>query len=128
MTAPSRGNFVPDPSADPLQAIFYSFQESDAVPISSNLRKGVVVVENPLLETRALNDIPSQVVDTELDLLNTVVDLVLDLDPDVIAGWEVQSLSWGYLGARGQQYGLLPKATTSNYDADQKSQVSILGS
>jgi DNA polymerase zeta len=106
MTAPSRGNFVPDPSTDPLQAIFYSFQESDAVPISSNLRKGVIVVGNPLLEIRALSDIPSQVVDTELDLLNTVVDLVLDLDPDVIAGWEVQSSSWGYLGARGQQYGL----------------------
>jgi DNA polymerase zeta len=106
MTAPSRANFVPDPNADPLQAIFYSFQESDAVPVSSNLRKGVIVVGNPLLEIRALSDIPSQVVDTELDLLNTIVDLVLDLDPDIIAGWEVQSSSWGYLGARGQQYGL----------------------
>jgi DNA polymerase zeta len=106
VTAPSRGNFVPDPGADPLQAIFYSFQESDAVPISSNLRKGVIVVGNPLLEIRALNDIPSQVVDTELDLLNSVVYLVLDLDPDVITGWEVQSSSWGYLGTRGQQYGL----------------------
>lgn len=106
MTAPSRGNFVPDPNADLLQVIFYSFQESDAVSISSNLRKGVIVVWNPLLEIRGLSDIPSQVVDTELDLLNTVVDLVLDLDPDVIAGWEVQSSSWGYLGTRGQQYGL----------------------
>jgi DNA polymerase zeta len=106
MTAPSRSNLVPDPSADPLQAIFYSFQESDAVPISDNLRKRVIVVGNPLLEIRALSDIPSQVVDTELDLLNTVVDLVLDFDPDVITGWEVQSSSWGYLGARGQQYGL----------------------
>jgi len=106
MTAPSRGNLVPDPSADPLEAIFYSLQESDAVPILSNLRKGVIVVGNPLQETRALRDIPSQVVDTELDLLNTIIDLVLDLDPDVIAGWEVQSLSWGYLGARGRQYGL----------------------
>lgn len=105
MTAPSRGNLVPDSSADPLEAIFYSFQESD-VPISSNLRNGVIIVGNPLLEIWALRDIPSQVVDTELDLLNTVVDLVLDLDPDVIVGWEIQSLSWGYLGARGKQYGM----------------------
>jgi DNA polymerase zeta len=93
------------------------------------LRKGVIVVWNPLLEIRALGDVPSQVVDTELDLLNTIVDLVLDLDPDVIAGWEVQSSSWGYLGARGQQYGLCQgNYAEQNYDADQKSQVSILGS
>ena len=109
MIAPSRANLVPDPNTDPLQAIFYSFQESDAVPITSNLRKGVIIVRNPLLEIRALRDIPSQVVDTELDLLNTAVDLVLDIDPDVIAGWEVQNSSWGYLGARGQQYGVWPR-------------------
>ncbi len=83
------------------------------MPISSNLRKGVIIVGNPLLDIRALRDIPSQVVDTELDLLNTLVDLVLDLDPDVISGWEVQSSSWGYLGARGQQYGLCDQ---DNYD------------
>jgi len=104
--APSRGDFVPDPSVDPLEAISYSFQESDVVPISPNLRKGVIIVGNPLMDIRALRDIPSQVVDTELDLLSTIVDLVLDLDPDVISGWEVQNSSWGYLGARGQQHGL----------------------
>jgi len=78
-------------------------------PISSDLRKGVIIVGNALVDKRALRDIPSQIVDTELDLLNTLVDLVLDLDPDVISGWEVQSSSWGYLGARGQQYGLRPR-------------------
>jgi DNA polymerase zeta len=30
---------------------------------------------------------------------------VVDLDPDIIAGWEIQNSSWGYLGARGSQYG-----------------------
>jgi DNA polymerase zeta len=69
------------------------------------LRKGVIILENAVLDARALRDIPSQIVATELDLLNAAVDLVLDLDPDVITGWDVQSSSWGYLGARGQQYG-----------------------
>ncbi|KAI0296211.1 hypothetical protein BC826DRAFT_1005902 [Russula brevipes] len=98
-----------------LAAIFYSFQDSD-------LRKGVILVGSAPLDSRALRDIPSQVVATELDLLNTVVDLVLDLDPDVVSGWEVQSSSWGYLGARGKQYGLdigelisrAPGGTSSN--------------
>jgi DNA polymerase zeta len=33
------------------------------------------------------------------------VDVLLDLDPDVVCGWEIQSSSWGYLGARGHKYG-----------------------
>jgi DNA polymerase zeta len=105
----SRGEFVPDPNADPLAAIFYSFQDSDVEPTSSNLRKGVIIIGSAPLDSRALRDIPSQVVATELDLLNTVVDLVLDLDPDVVSGWEIQSSSWGYLGARGKQYGPCPR-------------------
>jgi DNA polymerase zeta len=75
-------------------------------PNSSDLRKGVIIVGNALLGSRVLRDIPSQVVATELDLLNTVVDILLDLDPDVVCGWEIQSSSWGYLGARGHKYGL----------------------
>ena len=75
-------------------------------PNSSDLRKGVIIVGNALLGSRVLRDIPSQVVATELDLLNMVVDVLLDLDPDVVCGWEIQSSSWGYLGARGHKYGL----------------------
>ncbi|KAI0003668.1 hypothetical protein BJV74DRAFT_876040 [Russula compacta] len=104
--APSRGEFVPDPNIDSLTAVFYSFQDSDVEPNSSNLQKGVIIVGNALQDLRSLRDVPSQVVATELDLLNKVVDLVLDLDPDVISGWEIQSSSWGYLGARGKHYGL----------------------
>lgn len=106
MTALSRGKFVPNPNADPLTAIFYSFQDSDVEPSSSDVRKGIIVVGNALLGSRVLRDIPSQVVATELDLLNTVVDVVLDFDPDVVCGWEIQSSSWGYIDARGQKYGM----------------------
>ena len=128
MTAPSRGELVPDPGVDPLVAIFYSFQDSDAEPISSNLRKGVIIVGNALMDTRALRDIPSQVVDTELDLLNAAVDLVFELDPDVITGWDVQSSSWGYLGARGQQYGLRPRQLRPTAMLTKTLQILILGS
>jgi DNA polymerase zeta len=42
----------------------------------------------------------------ELELLNRVVDIVLDLDPDIIIGWDVQNTSWGYLNARALYYGM----------------------
>ncbi|KAH8997309.1 hypothetical protein EDB92DRAFT_2030379 [Lactarius akahatsu] len=66
----------------------------------------LLFVGNSPKDSRTLCDVPSQIVATELDLLNVAIDLVLDLDPDIIAGWEIQSSSWGYLGARGSQYEL----------------------
>ncbi|KAH9004030.1 hypothetical protein EDB86DRAFT_3062394 [Lactarius hatsudake] len=104
--APSRGELVPDPRTDPLVAVFYSFNESGVESDSSDFRRGVIIVGDPPKDSRTLCDVPSQIVATELDLLNAAIDLVLDLDPDIIAGWEVQSSSWGYLGARGSQNGL----------------------
>jgi DNA polymerase zeta len=49
-----------------------------------------------------------KIVSTELDLLNHVADIVVDLDPDILVGWEIQTASWGYLNARGRQYGPSP--------------------
>ena len=41
----------------------------------------------------------------ELDLLNRLIDLIVEIDPDILTGWEVQAGSWGYLEARGQIHG-----------------------
>jgi DNA polymerase zeta len=46
-------------------------------------------------------------VEGELELINRIVDVVLDFDPDVVVGWEIQHASWGYLNARSQSYGSL---------------------
>ena len=43
--------------------------------------------------------------DNELDLVNKVIDLVHELDPDIVIGWEVQSASWGYLDSRSRALG-----------------------
>ncbi len=54
---------------------------------------------------RRLRSVKADFVDSELDLLNRVIDVILDFDPDIVSGWEVQAASWGYLGARGRTYG-----------------------
>jgi DNA polymerase zeta len=46
-----------------------------------------------------------QIVDSELDLINATIDVVNDLDPDIVVGWDTQLSSWGYLQARGASYG-----------------------
>lgn len=41
----------------------------------------------------------------EIDLINRVVDVVIDLDPDIITGWDIELSSWGYLDSRAETYG-----------------------
>jgi len=43
---------------------------------------------------------------SELDLINRLTDIVREQDPDILAGYEVQSSSWGYVIERARiQYG-----------------------
>jgi DNA polymerase zeta len=108
--APSRPGFVPDPGADEIVAVFYSFQGADDIYTHGGphnmYHTGMVTVENEQLNPSRLHNLRAETVSSELELLNRVADIVVDLDPDIIAGWEIQSASWGYLDARGQHYGL----------------------
>jgi DNA polymerase zeta len=107
--APNRGDRVPDPDVDEIAAVFWSFQgPNDGRALREACQTGIIVVGNEQLHPSRLRDFLVEVVDTELELLNKIVDVVVDLDPDIITGWEVQAASWGYLNFRGQQYGQSP--------------------
>lgn len=54
-----------------------------------------------------MRQVKMETFDTELDMLNRFIDLVIELDPDVLTGWEVQLNSWGFLNARSDTYGVL---------------------
>lgn len=106
-TAPNRCDLVPDPDMDEIAAVFWSFQgQNDGRALNVTCQTGIIVVESKQLNPSRLRDFLVEVVDTELELLNKIVDVVVDLDPDIVTGWEVQAASWGYLNARGRHYGL----------------------
>ena len=65
----------------------------------------IIAVHSEQFSQRRLRSVKAEFVDGELDLLNRVIDVIVDFDPDIISGWEVQAASWGYLGARGRSYG-----------------------
>ncbi|EGN99381.1 hypothetical protein SERLA73DRAFT_90742 [Serpula lacrymans var. lacrymans S7.3] len=65
----------------------------------------MVVVKNERLDPRRLRNFCVEVVPDELELLNKVIDIVIDVDPDIVVGWEVQTASWGYVNSRGRHYG-----------------------
>lgn len=93
---------------DEIVAVFWSFQDP-VDELASNLqparKTGIIVVKNKQLHQLRLRDFILEVVDTELELLNHVADVVMDLDPDIVTGWEIQAASWGYLSARGRECG-----------------------
>ncbi|KAJ7487607.1 hypothetical protein B0H11DRAFT_2157036 [Mycena galericulata] len=92
----------PSPELNEIVAAFYSLQGTDSSPLSS----GMVIVEPVSIpKPRSRND-QVDVVSSELALLNQIVDVVVDIDPDILVGWEIQAASWGYLNERGRQYGL----------------------
>jgi DNA polymerase zeta len=108
-SAPSRGNLVPNPGIDEIVSMCYSFQDSRHDVVGSRkIRSGKIVVENDSLHPRRLRNFELDVVPTELELINRVIDIIVDLDPDIVVGWEIQAASWGYLNARGLQYGSSP--------------------
>ncbi|TBU65073.1 hypothetical protein BD310DRAFT_944016 [Dichomitus squalens] len=105
--APSKDDHLPDPNDDEVAAVFYSFQSHDRDAVEPfTCDSGIIVVNSDQLNPRRLRNVKAEFVDSELDLLNRLIDVILDLDPDVLSGWEVQAASWGYLSARGRNYGL----------------------
>lgn len=91
---------------DEIVAVFYAYQESNDHDDTGDLYlSGVVAVHNDRTHPKRLRDHPIETVDTELELLNRVTDIIVEFDPDILAGWEIQSASWGYCEARGKAYG-----------------------
>jgi DNA polymerase zeta len=97
LTVPTEDEKVPNPDSDEVTAIFYAYRVSGTDFIQS----GTYVVEGVQLHPKRLGQPNVESFPTELELLNQVVDLVLELDPDILTGWEVQNNSWGYIQARG---------------------------
>lgn len=55
----------------------------------------------------ALDQCYMEVVDTEVELLNSLIDKIRDWDPEVLTGFELESWSWGYVMRRGCELGQL---------------------
>lgn len=106
----SRGRLLPDPEDDTINAVFYTFQSAvdDHDDRRAGYYSGVIAVSTASLSsTRQVGGLRIDLVDTENDLINKLIDQVLEWDPDVLCGWEIQGNSWGYLADRVKQYGSL---------------------
>lgn len=113
---------MPDPEKDEITAVFYCYQNEDETLPDTTKHRGyyagyLVVDSNAIRGGRVkLDGIPCQVVESELDLINAVIDMVKNWDPDVLAGWELHNASWGYISSRADQaFGAWPPSSPCDW-------------
>nr|CAB3265529.1 DNA polymerase zeta catalytic subunit-like [Phallusia mammillata] len=143
----TRLDLKPDPELDSIRAIFYAIQVDNAAQLES----GAFVVgsnkstsESCHILTRAgVTNLPVTYVGDEMELFSAFASMIVSLDPDILIGYEVQMLSWGYLLDRAGHLGVdlcrglsrVPGDETHNrhtaeadvYGADNASEIHIVG-
>ncbi|KAL4267165.1 DNA polymerase [Pleurotus pulmonarius] len=102
----SDGGRQPIPQEDEIAIVFFAFQGDHKAGDVLEVKHGIVAVDNEHIQPKRLRGHRIETISSELELLHRIVDIVIDLDPDILCGWEVQVSSWGYLQARGAVYGL----------------------
>ena len=106
----TRGNLSANPAEDEISCVFWSIQsEDEELEVNSHLpgvHVGVIYQgEDDTPEAKISKALRAEMDQqpTELDLINRLVDIVRDYDPDIITGYEVQNASWGYVIERARK-------------------------
>ena len=129
-----RSGLAPDPVHDAVEALFYCVQSDDESRFRMNGRNamyhvGMIVVgsdEFPFKRS-GLSGFDLTVVPTELVLFRTLIQRVREWDPDILTGYEIQSMSWGYLMERAvKKYGIQLHEDLSALNTDDGSNNSYL--
>ncbi|CAE8628076.1 unnamed protein product [Polarella glacialis] len=104
-----------DPTKDSVDAVCYALRPHGCVLGGRRLqppdqRGAIVVAESLSKQEEWKSSMPPesmklQLVSSEEELLEALVDFVRKADPDVCLGWEVRSRSWGFLLARARVLG-----------------------
>ncbi|KAG9640153.1 putative DNA polymerase zeta catalytic subunit, partial [Aureobasidium melanogenum] len=105
----SRSDLAPDPEHDEISCIIWSLKADDTDLVGNaghdDKYVGVIVLstEGDLAERmRKSIGVDVEEEDNELDVLNRLVDIVREYDPDILTGYEVHNSSWGYLIERAR--------------------------
>ncbi|KAF7990572.1 hypothetical protein HCN44_000377 [Aphidius gifuensis] len=110
--ANTRGDLLPDPQSDSINAIFYAIKKNiPPGPDVKPLEHGVIVViskgqyefDYDLQSNKhfAINHVSS-----EIELFERLIELISRTDPEIFIGWEIEFLSWGYLFQRAAKLDL----------------------
>ncbi|KAF2132340.1 hypothetical protein P153DRAFT_335156 [Dothidotthia symphoricarpi CBS 119687] len=103
--ANSRGSLVPDPAEDQIQAVFWKVEGEEENATTDRPSAGILCLStDDGIAERIAKQAPVEVEyeEDELELINRIVDIVRQFDPDILTGYEVHNGSWGYLIERAR--------------------------
>lgn len=116
-------NKLPNPATDEISVMFYKFADPNNMFAGQKL--GVMVNKHGFRNLCQLNlskferEIPGakiSIYNDETNMVNHFLEMVEDFDPDIISGFEINAMSWGYLVNRFQKkmdISLLPQLSRS---------------
>lgn len=106
----TRGSLLANPNEDEISCIFWCLHSEDEDLEVNSYLPGVHVGiiyhgegETPEAKISKAVKFDMEQEPTELDLINRLVDIVREHDPDIISGYEVQNGSWGYVIERARK-------------------------
>ena len=103
----TREALAPDPDHDEISCVFWCLElESEEEGNHGEAQIGIIALSGT--QGLAFNvprhtGIQIEEETFELDLINRIVDIVREHDPDVLTGFEVHNCSWGYIIERARQ-------------------------
>ncbi|KAI5950599.1 REV3 [Candida margitis] len=104
--SPPNSKLAVDPLRDPISFIFYSFDDANEMFAQSGTKSGVLVFNNHNYNIEFFNSLSKslglyiELFDEERKMVEKLVELVETYDPDILSGYEVNSMSWGYIVER----------------------------
>ncbi|KAK3811816.1 MAG: hypothetical protein J3Q66DRAFT_286513, partial [Benniella sp.] len=105
----TREGLLPNPKLDPILAVFYCWQAERDDLVSNGWVPGYRVgmfthTEAGMMTKLGIGRVgfDIHVSGNEEEMLGAVIQHIRRLDPDILAGYEVHNLSWGYLVDRYQ--------------------------
>ncbi|KAL8581748.1 hypothetical protein ACOMHN_043166 [Nucella lapillus] len=130
--ADSRGDLMPDPEVDNIRVVFYAVFDDIPPERGRRNMTGAIVVDRESCRAQGVRDrwqpstsagtgggagskrllfekcaveeeLDVVYVESELELLEHFAQLIVRLDPDILLGFEVQQMSWGFLLQRAAQ-------------------------
>lgn len=103
---PPNSKLTVDPLRDPISLIFYSFDDANNMFRHLNFASGILIFNNTNIDMNLIQRLSHtlnkhiEIFDDELKMITKLVTLVELFDPDILSGYEVNSMSWGYIVER----------------------------
>ncbi|CAL1214911.1 unnamed protein product [Candida parapsilosis] len=104
--SPPNSKLAVDPLRDPVLFIFYSFDDANEMFVTSKCKTGVLVLNNNNYNVELFTRMSKslglfiELFDEETKMVEKLIEFVGIYDPDILSGYEVNSMSWGYVVER----------------------------